>query len=174
MMKQAYPRVSDILEVLYPKGYLLEEWLEEGASNHAELEGVLKALLPHESGEAHYISPTLSLRVMKALEWCKDNRVYPTALESKQVNEKLGFCGHPDFLGLKGRAHWGIDWKFAENLTEANYVQIEAYRLLCPGFQWALVQIPKEGKVRFERCPRRADYQAAFLSGLAVWKWRNR
>lgn len=162
------PRVHEILELLYPLGFLPEDALEVGKVNH---EATKELLWPFRQG---YKSYTFNDRVQRLLTWCYDNKVTPTALESSQQSTRFGFQGHPDFLGFKGKINYGLDWKFSEAITESNYVQIEAYRMLCPGFRWGLVQIPKEGPVKFIPCPKNPEYQAAFLNALGVWKWRNR
>jgi len=167
------PRVHEVLDVLYPRGWECQEALQEGTDCHAITAEVLQTVMHGEWCPVTY-DQIKKERVLRLLEWCQQQQLEPLQIEWRVASETYGYCGTLDFYGLRKKDHMICDWKYAETITEANYMQIEAYRRLVPGAKAALVQIPKTGPIKFIPCKPRADLWAAFLSGLQVWKWRNR
>lgn len=160
------PRVSTILAILYPNSldFVWQADLERGTALHLEMEIWVNN---HIHG---FVEAPLSPACQPVANWLFKERVEFEATEAL-VSHKYGFEGHPDLL-----ATWDIpfvfDYKFAQQLTEQNSMQMEAYTR-ATGRRGCFLQCSKDGTVRAKRHKKNDALWNAFLAGLNVWKFRN-
>ena len=164
------PRVHQLLDLLYPRGWEDRDALEEGARLHLAMQRYFESLMQNKPFTPPE-DPTG--RLEKALTWCQNQDLTPLQIEQNIIDPSGRYSGTPDWYGLRGKIHTVADWKFSYSLTEANYVQAEAYRMLIPGSRVMLVQIPKTGPVVAKPVKKNPRFQAALLTALNLWEWKR-
>lgn len=161
------PRVSTILSLLYPNSldFVKQEHLERGTDLHHAMEVWVNNILL-----AWPTQPQLPPRCQRVADWLVYHGIVFESTE-EQYTHKYGFTGRPDLLAKWGKDEWVVDYKFAEQLTEQNEMQMEAYTRMT-GRKGCFLQCPASGKVRAKRHKRNPALWNAFLAGLQVWKFR--
>ncbi|GJL53952.1 MAG: hypothetical protein NPIRA02_10840 [Nitrospirales bacterium] len=168
-------RVSDALRVMYPDSlrHVPQEALDRGTRLHLEMEIFFRN---QQQGCDHTFSDDLTecdlIRVRSVMQWCREQQLVGEFLEER-YDHRYGFIGHPDFVGTWNGYPWTIDWKFAETVTEANYVQGEVYRYLT-NRPVALVQCRSDATIRVYRLKPRPDLWARFLEGFHQFSHQQR
>lgn len=66
--------------------------------------------------------------------WCEGKTIEPLAVEQTLKNEKLGFAGTPDFIGLVDGYLVLIDWKTSSDIRTQHLIQLAGYQLLIEQF----------------------------------------
>ncbi len=171
------PRVSTILSLLYPGSldFVPQEALDRGTRLHAYMEGWVRHInQPERWASMDDFYTTEQKRLLASRQWVLDAGLEFVSAE-KLYSSDLGFCGHPDLVAVWKHKLWVIDWKFADNISEQNLIQGEAYRHLVPNCHGvALVQCKMDATIQVHKLKKRHDLWAIFLNAKAVHQWRNR
>ncbi len=67
-------------------------------------------------------------------KWCKGKQVLPLAVEQTLKNERLGFAGTPDFIGIINGVVVLLDWKTSSDIRTQHLIQLGGYILLVEEF----------------------------------------
>lgn len=162
-----YPSVHAVLNMMLPSSWarrMNDEALHTGAECHA-------VMASHLRGDQATCYGEVEFRTAAAIRWWAASGYVAELVEQPSASRRYGYAGTPDALvrDQGGQQRWVLDWKFAESLTEANYVQVgEAYPRLDQyrGARALIVQVRKDGRVRTVR-PRPNPHQwARFLGAV--------
>ena len=163
-----HPRVSTILSLLYPGSldFVEPHHLERGSRLHADMElwGTRQIDRNAESFDVYE-------ECVPLIDWMITQGVNIVSCEKQLTHGGFGFTGRPDAVIDWGGKRWVVDYKFAETISDQNWMQMEAYHALT-GYNVVVIQCNKEGKVKIRKRKPRPDLWAAFLSGLNVKKFR--
>lgn len=146
------PSASSVLDILYPSaiGYIPEDALARGSSCHAIAAAHLVAIANGTARPNTKAEEEDCMRAQVAVEYVQE-----TVLEIVAVESPITFMGigmTPDLVGVKHNGKIIVfDHKFAEQVSERYWFQLELYCRAHGADEGCLIQITRKGEIRIHK-----------------------
>ena len=159
------PRVSAVLALMFPGtlDFVAQRHLDRGTELHFAMECWANNII-YGVGQQDLLKACEPVA-----EWLLAQGIELEAAEWREAHH-YGYILHPDLLGIWKNIPYVFDYKFAEQITEMNLIQMEAYMRATkrPG---CFIQCDRAGKVTVKKVKPDPARWAAFLSALNVKKF---